>query len=204
MDSDLYATPERDPDWDSKPLPNPKISIIKNHNYRHPGHPGEKEKGAQHGQGEELSMANAELAGLKLLLHDSIKAQSHQEHQRKKSQKSKKFLLFIILMLTNLLSIITTGSTTYYMCQDRARPSAESQSEMSGQNGPMQPGMGIIPTLHLGSELLETSGTGKKMTGGGEYEITGISGRSDNSQQRDRLTNTSKPSSLLLGSIWGN
>ena len=107
-------------------------------------------------------------------------------------------------MLTNLLSIMTTGSVTYYMCQDRDRPSPESQSEKSGQNGHMQPGIGHIPTLHLGSEILETSGTGKKMTGGGEYEITGITGRTDNSKQRERLTNISQSSPLQLGSIWGN
>ena len=215
-DPDLYAEPEKreDIDWNQKPLPSPKVqskvTTIKNANYRwcrdqDPGYPGEREKSAQH---EELSMANAELSGLKLLLHDSIKAHSHQEHQRKKSHKSKKLLLFIILLLSNLLTCMSTGSITYFMCQDQNKPSADSQSEI----GPTQPGHGIIPTLNLGSGSLETSGIGKQMTGGGsgggsgggEYEITAISGRADNAQQRDRLTNTTKPSSLLLGSIWEN
>ena len=198
MESHLYATPEKDSDWDTKPLP----KILKNNNYRHLG---EKEKG------EDLNMVNAELAGLKLLLHDAIKAQAHQENLRKKFEKKSKFLIFIILLLTNMLSIMSTGSITYYVTQDRDRQTVGLQSEQYGQSGHVQSGIGLIPTLHLGSEIVEKSEKKfeGKMTGDGELGatgitgITGITGRTGTSTNRERLTNISSQSSpLQLGSIW--
>ena len=188
-----YSTPEKD-EYDTKPLPH----ILKNSNFRNLG---EKEK-------EDINMVNAELAGLKLLLHDAIKASAHNENLRKKFDKKIRCLIFITLLLTNMLSIMSTGSITYFVItQDRVQTGL--QSGLYGQSEALEKsGIGFIPTLHMGTEPVEkpVEKFEGMMAGGGDSAAagdTGVTGITGISAIRGRLTNKSTQSSQLqLGSIW--
>ena len=188
-----YSTPEKD-EYGIKPLPH----IIKNNNFRKLG---EKEK-------DDINMVNQELAGLKLLLHDAIKASAHNENLRKKYDKKLRCLILITLILTNLLSITVTGSITYFVITQEKKGQTGLQSGF--QSGHIEAqrseesGLGIIPTLHMGTGLEPVEKfEGMKAAGGDSAGNIGITERVHISAIMGRQTNTSTQSpQTYLGSIW--
>ena len=202
---DTYSTPEKQEDYDIPPLPH----IIKNKNFR------------KIGEKDEISIVNQELASLKLLLHDALKASHHNKNIRKKYDKKLRYLIIVTLILTNLLSVTITGSVTYFVItqerQGQTGPTYKSGSGfLSGHIGARlesaqrseESGPGI-PTLHIGAkpglESVKRFEGMKNMeaAGGDSAGDTGITERVHISAIMGRQTNTSTQSpQTYLGSIW--
>ena len=141
----------------------------------------------------------SEIASHKLLLHDATRSMHYAALHRRKYMRKIVCLTIIIILLTNLLSIVLTGSITYFLTNEQETQAKVPEEAMTPSS------MGLIQAVSRLKAPMEEQGESSTE---GVWRVS-VRGETSQGTKTSRGTKTSQGTNtsqgtkgMPMGNIW--